>query len=282
MRIWCVRIAIVGMVALSPTSAAVAAADLCRFQTSMGPGVRWQPARPGERLNPGEVLLTCTGGEADIESSVPFRHDLHWERDTALYRTSISGDRLIVIPHIDEPDGSTIELIAVRGNVLVSRDRDAIRKSGIVGARSGPPVELQQRKNKLRADLEKLHWRLWRGGEVLGPWTMIWIREGGRAEVEILRRGPTPYVDRGVTVLDSQGRPTRKLRFVGNTYFVVDPDYYAQVRVNKVLGEVVIADAESQVQALVGRYGTPSAFFGQLDRDAYFQREQMLRREDLE
>jgi hypothetical protein len=131
---------------------------------------------------------------------------------------------------------------------------------------------------QLEDSLKKMVWETLEGIRELGPWDMIWVRDAGRIEIEILQYGNYRVVDGETNVRDSQGGYTDKKRIRAESYFIMYPEHYRKARVNKIIGQVWVASHREEVKAFFDKYKIPLKL-GPRNEDTW---EEDLRKEEME
>ncbi len=222
------------------------------------PPVHWIPLNRGDhlQLGPYDALLTCRGSHAVFRATRPFGLRIAWEQDGTSVIGTIGEEHFVTVRAIpgESRPGVQIEVLDVVGQVFYSRDRREIRRALVAESRSGPFNEDSEGEDRRYEDLVQLGWRTLSMNDRLGPWDMIWTQADGRLEVEF--EGPNNRIGVYNDVLDGQARPTGKVRFRPNEFWVVVPGYFSDARVNKIIGEVWIATDRARVESFFQKYRT--------------------------
>jgi hypothetical protein len=125
--------------------------------------------------------------------------------------------------------------------------------------------------------LPTVGWQPVAEGTVLGPWDMLWIRPGGRAEIEITRDGQIPIRDHETDVRSADGGWTKKKRFRGTFYFIMVPMNYLEAKVDRVIGPVFVATDQERVKAFYGLYHSPQGGGGWSSAEEVIEWRRLLR-----
>jgi hypothetical protein len=112
------------------------------------------------------------------------------------------------------------------------------------------------------AELPLLAWAPVVEGQTLEPWDMLWVQRDGRVELEIVREIGPPLRDEAHDVLAPDGSRTNRKRFPGDSYVVVHPRYWLEVRVTKVIGDVWVATERDRVEAFYLAHRSRQAVWG--------------------
>lgn len=249
------------------------------------PSARWEVARPGLRLQANDAILSCDSGSATLRSSVSFSRVVDWKPKQHFYLGLLEPVTLLVVrPDPGEllPPNVRVEVIEVRGTVLYSQDRALIRSPEFpLSTKRATSLEMD-RYGRMREALTRLTWRPLHVGDELEAWQLIWTGTSGRVEIEISREGSEHLSVADTDVVGSDGRVTRKKRFLEETFFVMYPRFFLRATVNAVIGDVFVAGSTDEVRRFVDQYGELMHSWRREDAAASARRREMLKKPELE
>ncbi len=257
----------------------------CSTMKNAYSNVAWKGLRAGERLDLFDAVLTCRASGVVLRSSRPVGTGVDWVGTDREFVGSMGADSLIALISLeakDPPSGVTIEAIAVSGVAYYTKDHDAIRDNRILKAKRMGVAEYERIRSAEEQELASLRWQRVSEGQALGPWNMIWTRQGGRVEVEVLEPPSAYTIAPWSGVVDQAGQRTEINRLMSNVHFIMKPAEFLRARVNKVIGDVMYTTDEEGVRAFFSRYGRWVRYSGDFDRNAYRSWLKMLRRPSLE
>jgi hypothetical protein len=99
-------------------------------------------------------------------------------------------------------------------------------------------------------------------GQTLGSWDMLWIQKDGWVEIEIVRPGALASADEDHDVVRPDGTDTHRKRYPGNSYVVVHPDFWLEVRVRRVVGDVWASTERDRVEVFYLQHRSRQAVWG--------------------
>jgi len=117
--------------------------------------------------------------------------------------------------------------------------------------------DLLLKEGNLDRVLKPIGWVPLVADRILGPWDMLWVRNNGRVEIEIVKEGVVVLRNASTTVKDPDGRWTRKHRLAANSFFIMAPEYFIQARINKIIGDVLVATDADKVKEFYENYASP-------------------------
>lgn len=118
-------------------------------------------------------------------------------------------------------------------------------------------------------------------GRMLEPWDMLWVQRDGRVELEIVREVGPPLRDEAHDVLAPDGSRTKRKRFPGDSYVVIHPRHWLEVRVTKVIGDVWAATERDRVEAFYLAHRSRQAVWGWSGAEDVRRWRDMLREAEL-
>lgn len=255
----------------------------CANMRRLYPDLQWNELRPDTRLEKFDAVLTCRFGRVVLRSSRPIGHGLEWSQGADHFEATIAGESLLALLPLGETESRDIEVeaVAVSGVAYYSTDRHAIRRHGIF-AITGTTLAGHAAMESARArDLDALKWEPLSEGRLLKPWDMVWTREGGRVEIEVM--DPPGAIIRGWSAaVDEWGRRTGKNRLMGNVHFIMVPPYFRSARASRVIGDVGIATDAEAVKRYFERHRYAVSRFDGFDDEAARKWQEILRKPRLE
>jgi hypothetical protein len=237
--------------------------------------------RPGQHLESHDAIMTCDDGITVVRATYPFGTFFEWTDRDGSFTATIPRSTMVVVaaPDAEKVD---VEVLEVQGAAFYTSDRHVVSRAATVEARAiQDPGLVDALRQYVVAVLGSMEWDPLTPDRALGPWDMIWTREGGRAEIEILQFGPRADPHESTTVLDAWGRETPRRRFRSHTFLVMDPTVYANAQVIRVIGDVVIARHQAQVREFVSKHPGMSAFFGSVSPEETLRWRESLKEAEL-
>lgn len=260
------------------------AGTFCASVSRSYPDLTWTDLRPGTTLGAFEAILTCGSSYIEVRSPRPVGGGFAWTESGDGFRAQVAGDVLMAIVPLDGrtgPEDMEVQVVTVSGTAYHSKDRDTIRRHSIFLQDTMSTDEYARLQSAREGSLGGFGWQPMAAGRILGPWDMIWTREGGRVEIEVV--DPPGAIIRGWSaVLDEAGRAIGKNRLMSNVQFIMVPTHFRQARINKVIGDVWIATDTHAVKTYFEKYGYVVARFGRFDEEARRRWQELLRRPELE
>jgi hypothetical protein len=259
----------------------------CNFGRLWFPDLHWTRLNRGDRLGRFDVISTCKSSSVIVKANLPFNHPtFQWEERHGEHWARVPSEEIVAIRTLGGEKNQAeieVEVIEVSGEAYYSTDRDLIEKHNFLRVGSGKsPGEIEKEETQRDSDLYAIGWERLTTDRLLGPWDMIWTQKDSRVEIEILKDGPYIFMDGSTDVRDSAGRFTKKKRFPGKSYFIMDPTDYLSARVNKIIGEVWIAKDRGKVREFFKKYRTPAALREAMDAEADRRWQEMLWKQELE
>lgn len=278
-------LALTGLGGLEPSAHGTGASGVdpsCYRERRAFPGAHWAELQRGQRLGLYDAIMTCESAAVLVRSTHTFSSLLTWEETEGLFWTTIPESTTVALVP-DSGAGLDLEVMEVQGLTFYSTDRDVIRSSRTRSSQiSSGSSRLDEFRKETLAELAAMDWEPLTVNQELGPWDVIWTRESGRVEIELVETGPETYHDASTTVLDSTGRETHRRRFRSHMVLIMNPRFYVKARVNKIIGEVSIAKDRNQVREFVWKHPGISAFFGPLDAQEHVRWMESLGKEELQ
>lgn len=247
------------------------------------PNLRWQVAQTGQQLRNFDAIMACEASTVTIRANIPFASEVRWTKDGEWYRGTIPAKTtIIVVDERDERVPVSVEILATRGRVFFSDDRDVIERSGLSLLRGSNLKAREQSEKAMFAELQAMTWRVLRESEPLGPWDLVWTGQTGRVELEIITPGPEYVWDGAADVRTPDGRLTRRKRFFEYTMFAMHPAHYRVARIVSVIGNVWVATDRQRARDFIQKHGILVDAFGPSVGEPEWKRLEKLSRPDLD
>lgn len=222
----------------------------------------WQLLRKGDRVETNHALVTCRGSSVTVKSNLAFDPAIDWKEEHGVYRGLIAAEVALVVrtpeTRIAQPK-IELEVLEVTGEAIYSTKRHLIGKNR--GALQSSLIRSQkdflEKQRQRWDDLKAIGWKRLTPDRVLQPWDMIWTKDNGRIEIEILEKGKEYFADDSTDVRTKEVEYTLRKRFPRETYFIMHPEIFRKARVNKIISEVLIATDKTKVQKFFEKYQSP-------------------------